>query len=272
MIGAPARRPAHRRAARRHRVPVRSAGGAHVSGDPVRDAGDAVRRRERLGQVDPARGARDRVAGDHASAAPRRPTTRRSRASAASPARLRAVVDPAQPPRLLPAGRGLLRLRQADGRAAVASSRPGSPRSTASTPTGRASPTTSRRTPVPQGARRRCEERYGAGLDARSHGESVPAPVPGAHGAGRPVPARRARGAAVARAPARVPRAGPRPRRRPARSWSSRRTRRSCSRRRTPTIWSFDRTPIEPVAYEALEHVTVTRDFLADPEAFLRHL
>ncbi len=38
------------------------------------------------------------------------------------------------------------------------------------------------------------------------------------------------------------------------------------------TIWSFDRTPIEPVAYESLEHVTVTRDFLADPEAFLRHL
>jgi predicted ATPase len=38
------------------------------------------------------------------------------------------------------------------------------------------------------------------------------------------------------------------------------------------TIWSFDRTPIEPVAYGDLEHVTVTRDFLADPEAFLRHL
>ena len=38
------------------------------------------------------------------------------------------------------------------------------------------------------------------------------------------------------------------------------------------TIWSFDRTPIEPVAYESLEHVTVTRDFLSDPEAFLRHL
>jgi len=38
------------------------------------------------------------------------------------------------------------------------------------------------------------------------------------------------------------------------------------------TIWSFDRTPIAPVAYEDLEHVTVTRDFLANPEAFLRHL
>jgi predicted ATPase len=38
------------------------------------------------------------------------------------------------------------------------------------------------------------------------------------------------------------------------------------------TIWSFDREPIAPVAYDQLEHVTVTRDFLADPDAFLRHL
>ena len=37
-------------------------------------------------------------------------------------------------------------------------------------------------------------------------------------------------------------------------------------------IWSFDRTPIATVAYEALEHVTLTRDFLTNPEAFLRHL
>ncbi|HEU0244039.1 MAG TPA: AAA family ATPase [Candidatus Limnocylindrales bacterium] len=38
------------------------------------------------------------------------------------------------------------------------------------------------------------------------------------------------------------------------------------------TIWSFDAAGIAPVAYEDLEHVRLTRDFLANPEAFLRHL
>jgi predicted ATPase len=37
-------------------------------------------------------------------------------------------------------------------------------------------------------------------------------------------------------------------------------------------IWSFDRDPIGPAAYDELEHVRLTRDFLANPEAFLRHL
>ena len=37
-------------------------------------------------------------------------------------------------------------------------------------------------------------------------------------------------------------------------------------------IWSFDADPIALVPYESLEHVTLTRDFLANPEAFLRHL
>lgn len=37
-------------------------------------------------------------------------------------------------------------------------------------------------------------------------------------------------------------------------------------------IWSFDAAPIRRVAYEELEHVRLTRDFLSDPEAFLRHL
>jgi predicted ATPase len=37
-------------------------------------------------------------------------------------------------------------------------------------------------------------------------------------------------------------------------------------------IWSFDETPIRRVAFEDLEHVKLTRDFLADPGAFLRHL
>ena len=37
-------------------------------------------------------------------------------------------------------------------------------------------------------------------------------------------------------------------------------------------IWSFDEVPIRRVAYESLEHVTLVRDFLAAPEAFLRHL
>lgn len=38
------------------------------------------------------------------------------------------------------------------------------------------------------------------------------------------------------------------------------------------TILSFDETPARPVAYEQLEHVTVTRSFLNDPAQYLRHL
>ncbi len=38
------------------------------------------------------------------------------------------------------------------------------------------------------------------------------------------------------------------------------------------TILSFDEDPVRSVRYEDLEHVTLTRDFLADPRAFLRHL
>jgi len=37
-------------------------------------------------------------------------------------------------------------------------------------------------------------------------------------------------------------------------------------------IWTFDTDPISRVAYDSLEHVTLTRDFLANPGAFLRHL
>lgn len=37
-------------------------------------------------------------------------------------------------------------------------------------------------------------------------------------------------------------------------------------------IWSFDTAPMRRVAYADLEHVTLTRDFLRDPDAFLRHL
>jgi predicted ATPase len=37
-------------------------------------------------------------------------------------------------------------------------------------------------------------------------------------------------------------------------------------------IWSFDGDGITSVRYEDLEHVQLTRDFLANPEAFLRHL
>jgi len=37
-------------------------------------------------------------------------------------------------------------------------------------------------------------------------------------------------------------------------------------------IWSFDADPIARVPYESLDHVTLTRDFLANPEAYLRHL
>lgn len=37
-------------------------------------------------------------------------------------------------------------------------------------------------------------------------------------------------------------------------------------------IVSFDRQPPEEVPYAELEHVNLTREFLADPERFLRHL
>ncbi len=37
-------------------------------------------------------------------------------------------------------------------------------------------------------------------------------------------------------------------------------------------IYTFDRVPIAPVAYEDLDHVVLTRDFLSDPTAFLRRL
>jgi predicted ATPase len=37
-------------------------------------------------------------------------------------------------------------------------------------------------------------------------------------------------------------------------------------------IYSCDQLPIAEVQYGDLEHVTLTRDFLNDPERFLRHL
>jgi predicted ATPase len=37
-------------------------------------------------------------------------------------------------------------------------------------------------------------------------------------------------------------------------------------------IYSFDHTPVREVDYPALEHVTLTREFLNAPERFLRHL
>ena len=37
-------------------------------------------------------------------------------------------------------------------------------------------------------------------------------------------------------------------------------------------IYGFDEPPVRAVAYETLEHVTLTRDFLAAPERYLRHL
>ena len=38
------------------------------------------------------------------------------------------------------------------------------------------------------------------------------------------------------------------------------------------TILSFDKATVQQVSYDELEHVTLTRDFLNDPEQFLRHL
>ncbi len=37
-------------------------------------------------------------------------------------------------------------------------------------------------------------------------------------------------------------------------------------------ILNFDQTPVQPVAYDELEHVRLTRDFLNNPQAFLRRL
>ncbi|MBL8962036.1 MAG: AAA family ATPase [Gemmatimonadetes bacterium] len=38
------------------------------------------------------------------------------------------------------------------------------------------------------------------------------------------------------------------------------------------TIYSFDQSPVAAVSYDSLEHVNLTRDFLAAPDRFLRHL
>lgn len=38
------------------------------------------------------------------------------------------------------------------------------------------------------------------------------------------------------------------------------------------TILSFDSTPIQPVKYEELEHVQLTKSFLNNPQAYLQHL
>lgn len=37
-------------------------------------------------------------------------------------------------------------------------------------------------------------------------------------------------------------------------------------------ILSFDDSPVQPVSYDELEHVTITRQFLNNPEQYLRHL
>ncbi len=37
-------------------------------------------------------------------------------------------------------------------------------------------------------------------------------------------------------------------------------------------IFSFDKVPIEQIPYEDVEHVSLTKDFLNNPESFLRHL
>ncbi len=38
------------------------------------------------------------------------------------------------------------------------------------------------------------------------------------------------------------------------------------------TIYSFDRVPVAAVAYDDLDHVALTRGFLADPRRYLHHL
>lgn len=38
------------------------------------------------------------------------------------------------------------------------------------------------------------------------------------------------------------------------------------------SIYSFDSLPVQTVEYKELEHYSLTRDFLNNPESFLRHL
>ena len=38
------------------------------------------------------------------------------------------------------------------------------------------------------------------------------------------------------------------------------------------TILSFDSVPVQAVSYDELEHVTLTREFLNNPDQYLRHL
>jgi predicted ATPase len=38
------------------------------------------------------------------------------------------------------------------------------------------------------------------------------------------------------------------------------------------SILSFDSSPLKEVAYEELEHVSLTKAFLNNPQSFLRHL
>jgi predicted ATPase len=38
------------------------------------------------------------------------------------------------------------------------------------------------------------------------------------------------------------------------------------------TIYSFDRAPVESVAYDELEHVVLVREFMAEPTRYLRQL
>jgi predicted ATPase len=38
------------------------------------------------------------------------------------------------------------------------------------------------------------------------------------------------------------------------------------------TIYSFDRAPVEEVAYGELDHVTLVRDFLRDPGRYVAQL
>jgi hypothetical protein len=115
------------------------------------------------------------------------------------------------------------------------------------------------------------ERRYGADPRRALARRELPRAVPGAAGAARALPARRARGRALARSGS-------------SRCW------RCCATRWTTgavragdalaaaaglpgaRLYSFDEAPPTAVEWDALEHVRLTRDFLAAPERFLRHL
>ena len=199
---APFLREVHRRAPeRRHALPLQRAGDPDPRSPVARCAGDLLRRRERLGQVHAARG--DRRGGPAARGRQRRPGRRRDAGRAARAGRRAPAGVVAQDAAgLLPAGRGFLRLREAavgDARASCCSASREleveyADRSDYATEAG-------------DGSGGRVAGRHGAPLRRRPGRQlawpELPAALPVAIRARRPLSAGRARGPAQPAEPAR---------------------------------------------------------------------